>query len=220
MLDHRSKERGSAEGLLESGYVHGALTGFLGLVFTALLQSQGYIGGGLVVLAVGGVAGFGVGVGIARGLLHLGARGATSIYAPSGASTAYTPTFSHIETMVIRGDLDGAATAWAVAILEQPDSAFVLMKAADFHLRARKDAVVALEHFHRARALNSGSDDLRRYIQQQIIDIHLGPLSDEGRAMVELRRLIDAFPGTREAEAARAALVALKTDRGPPAASS
>lgn len=212
MLDHRSKERGSAEGLLESGYVHGAVTGFLGLFFTALLQARGYVPAGIVVLAVGLVAGFALGVGVARGLLHVGGSFASSLYAPSGGTTPYTQSFSHIDTLVIRGDLDGAAAAWAAVIAEQPESAFVLMKAADFHLRARKDAAVALEHFLRARSLNTGSHDLRRYVQQQIIDIHLGPLADEGRGMVELRRLIDAFPGTREAEAARGALAALKNE--------
>ena len=215
MVDHRSNDRGSAEWLLQGGYVHGAVVGFLGLFFTALLQARGYVPAGLFVLAIGLIAGVALGVGVARGILHLGGSFASSLYAPSGATTPHTPTFSHIETLEIRGDLDGAAAAWATAIAEQPESAFVIMKAADFHLRARKDAVVALEHFLRARALGSGSHDLRRYVQQQIIDIYLGPLADEGRGMVELRRLIDGFPGTREAEAARTALAALKNDRAP-----
>ena len=46
-----------------------------------------------------------------------------------------------------------------------------------------------------------------------LVDLHLGPLEDEGRALVELRRLIDGFPGTREAEMAREALAKLKESR-------
>ena len=45
------------------------------------------------------------------------------------------------------------------------------------------------------------------------IHLHLGPLEDEGRALVEMRRLIDRFPGTVEADQARAALARIKTDR-------
>lgn len=210
MLEHRSNDRGSADWLVQSGYLHGALVGLLGAFFTVLLQSRGDLPSGLLVNALGLVAGFVLGTAVARGILHVGARVASGLYAPSGATTPHTPSFSHIETMVIRGDLEGAAAAWESTIAEQPDSAFVVMKAADFHLRERKDPVAALEHFLRARALDSGSQDLRRYVQQQIIDLYMGPLADPGRAMVELRRLIDAVPGTREADAARVALASLK----------
>jgi hypothetical protein len=214
-VDTGSRDRGSLEWLLERGYVQGLVTGGVGLIFTALLQGKGYIPANLLVTLLGAFFFFHLGAFIARSVGKIAGGAASSLYTPSGDSTAYTPTFSHIDTLVIRGDFDGAATAWEVAILENPTNPGVLVKAADFHLRERREPSAALSLYLRARQLNLGGDDLRRYIQQKIVDLYLGPLNDEGRAMSELRRLIDAFPQSREAEAAREALAAIKAKREP-----
>jgi hypothetical protein len=208
-------EKGSTEAFLHSGNMHGMVVGAVGFVFTALLQGNGYIPMNPLVTVLGVVVSFYTGKLIARTVLNSSARMASGIYNPDGASTAYTPSFSHIEALEIRGDLDGAAEAWELAVHEQPDSALTLVRAADFHLRARKDPQAAVELYLRARTLGTGNNDLRRYVQQKLVDLHLGPLADEGRALVELRRLIDGFPGTREAEGARAALAELKSRRAP-----
>ncbi len=208
-------EKGSTEAFVHSGNLHGILVGGVGLIFTVLLQGKGYIPFNPFVTVLGVVAFFYIGKTIARTLLNTSARMASGIYSPDGASTAYTPSFSHIEALEIRGDLAGAAEAWQVAVQDAPSSALTLVRAADFHLRARKDAAAALDLYVRARALGTGNDDLRRYVQQKLVDLYLGPLADEGRALVELRRLIDGFPGTREAEGARAALAELKARRAP-----
>jgi hypothetical protein len=199
--------------MAHSGYVHGAIVAVLTLFFTILLQLRGLLPANPLVTLAGGVLGFGIGTGVARALLGAGARAAGSVYAPAGNSNSYTPTLSHIEALEARGDLDGAAEAWEIEIHEHPESAALLARAADFHLRLRKDPAAALSHYQRARALGTGTTDLRRYVQQKLVDLYLGPLNDEGRAMAELRRLIDAFPGTREAEAARVSLAELKAGR-------
>lgn len=208
-------EKGSTEDFVHSGNLHGLVVGAVGLIFTALLQFRGYIPSNPFVTVLGVVISFYTGKIIARTALNSASRMASGIYNPDGASNAYTPSFSHIETLEIRGDLDGAADAWELAVHEQPESALTLVRAADFHLRARKDPQAALDLYLRARALGTGNEDLRRYVQQKLVDLHLGPLADEGRALVELRRLIDAFPGTREAEGARGALAELKARRAP-----
>lgn len=210
-------EKGSTEEFVHSGNLHGIVVGAVGLIFTVLLQGNGYIPFNPFVTVIGVVVSFYTGKLIARTVLNSSARMASGIYSPDGASTAYTPSFSHIETLEIRGDLDGAAEAWELAVHEQPSSALTIVRAADFHLRARQDARTAVELYLRARALGTGNDDLRRYVQQKLVDLYLGPLGDEGRALVELRRLIDAFPGTREAEGARAALADIKARRSPDA---
>lgn len=214
MMDTKSRDKGSLEWYIDRGYLHGVVTGGVGLIFTSLLQAKGYIPASLLLTAFGVAFFFFLGAGVARGIGHLAGNAASSLYAPSGDSTAYTPTFSHIDTLVIRGNLDGAADAWDVAMLEHPESPGVAVKAADFHLRERKDAPKALALYLRARQFNAGSEDLRRYIQQKIVDLHLGPLDDEGRALVELRRLVEAFPTSREADSAREALAAIKAKRG------
>ncbi len=213
-MDTGSRDRWSPEWIIERGYAQGIVTGGVGLIFTGLLQAKGYIPVNPLVTILGLLFFFNLGALIARGVGKLSGGAASSVYAPSGESTSYAPTYSHIEALVIRGDLQGAATAWEVAVLEHPTNAGVLVRSADFHLRERKDPVTALSLYQRARQLDSGGEDLRRYVQQKIVDLHLGPLNDEGKAMSELRRLIDAFPQSREADAAREALARLKANRG------
>lgn len=208
-------EKGSLEEFLHAGNLHGIIVGAVGFIFTGLLQGNGYLPMNPLVTILGVVISFYTGKLIARTALNTAARAASSIYSPDGASTAYTPSFSHIEALEIRGDLDGAAEAWELAVHEQPSSALTIVRAADFHLRARQDPPTALALYLRARTLGTGNEDLRRYVQQKIVDLHLGPLADEGRALAELRRLIDAFPGTREADGARAALADIKARRSP-----
>lgn len=210
---HDNPRDNAAARFTTDGTMHGAITGVLGLFFTVLLQVKGYLPGSMPVTLGGGVVGFFIGRTIARTLFGAGAQLVTSVYSPSGDTTKYTPTFSHIEALEIRGDLDGAAAAWDSAVAENPDSVLTLVRAADFHLRLRQDPTAALERFLRARALGSGAADTRRYVQQKIVDLYLGPLRDDGRAMAELRRLIDGHPGSREAEGARAALAELKARR-------
>lgn len=210
---HDNTDQSTAAGFIDSGYLHGLITALVGLIFTALLQVKGYLPMNPLVTVAGVLVAFGIGKGIWRATLKGAEKFGGAIYSPSGDTTAYTPTYSHIEALEIRGDLDGAAAAWDAAITEQPDHIITIVRAADFHLRARKDPQAALEHYQRARALNGGTQDLRRYVQQKLVDLYLGPLADRGRAMVELRRLIDAFPDTREAEGARAALAELKQAR-------
>lgn len=215
-MDTGSRDRWSVEWIIERGYVQGIVTGGAGLIFTALLQAKGYIPANPLVTILGVLFFFNLGAFIARGVGKLSGSAASRLYTPRGESTSYTPTYSHIETLVVRGDLHGAATAWEVAVLEHPTNAGVLVKSADFHLRERKDSITALSLYRRARQLDSGGEDLRRYVQQKIVDLYLGPLNDEGKAMSELRRLIEAFPGSREAVAAREALAAMKAKRDIP----
>ena len=69
----------------------------------------------------------------------------------------------------------------------------------------------AAELFREARRLAPEDDRARElYTTQRLIDCFLGPLDDPGRARVELRRLSERFPGTREAQAALTALANLK----------
>lgn len=213
MLSHDHSGQSDSDRFVSGGGMHGSITGVLGFFFSFLLQAKGWVPNNFLVNIAGAALGFGVGYGTIRLLHRGGAALVDSVYSPSGDSTAYTPTFSHIEALEIRGDLDGAADAWAAEVVQAPDHMLTVIRAADFHLRARKDADAAMELFVRARTIGAGTPDLRRYVQQKIVDLYLDQLRDDGRAMVELRRLIDGFPGTREAEGARVALAELKARR-------
>jgi hypothetical protein len=199
--------------LFERGIPQAIIGGCIGAVFVALLQGRGHLPGGVIVWALGTAAMSFIAWLPNRLLLKGGEAAATAVYMPSGDTTRYVPTFSHIEALEVRGDLDGAARAWADACTEHAGNALVRVKAADFHLRLRKDPSAALALYREARDQPGASRELVRYAQSKIVDLHLGPLADEGRALVELRRLIEAFPDTREADEARAALARIKAKR-------
>jgi hypothetical protein len=59
----------------------------------------------------------------------------------------------------------------------------------------------------RIPAIDVGEDV---YVANRLIDLYSGPLADPGRALVELRRLIDKYPRSAAAGHARDALSALK----------
>src|SRR5690349_6432829 len=61
--------------------------------------------------------------------------------------------------------------------------------------------------------VSAGGTVAGQVVQAKVIDLYLGPLKDEGRALVEMRRLIERFPGTKEADEARAALARIKSER-------
>jgi len=153
----------------------------------------------------------GVVVGKLGGALILGASGtaASQIYAPSAAGT-YVKSHSNIDTLEARGDYRGAAGAWEAVAIAEPTNPWPLIRAGEIYLRTLNDPPMALERFRQAREASSITAEHHRYVSQKIIDLYIGPLGDEGRALVELRRLIETHPGTREAEGAREALAKLK----------
>jgi hypothetical protein len=205
----RGRSGSSSLNFIHDGNLHGVVTTGVGYIFLSALGATGlWFYGGLVAF-------FLLGRTIAKSIMGGLGNAISSLENPSGDSTAYTPTFSHIEALVVRGALDEAAAEWEHELAKDPQNVSLRVRVADFHLRTRKDPVTAHAHYLKARAMGTAGNDLARYIQQKLVDLHLdpGPLADVGKAMVELRRLIDGFPGTPEAENARASLAELKARR-------
>jgi hypothetical protein len=152
---------------------------------------------------------------IARGVTKfvVGSSGsaAQSIYMPTGASTAYQMQYSHIDTLEARGDIAGAVGAWEKAAIAEPANPWPLIRAGELYLRTLKEPATALERFQSAREVTSISVDHRLYVTQKIVDLYLGPINEPGRALVELRRIVETFPDRREAGFAREAIARLKS---------
>ena len=127
---------------------------------------------------------------------------------PSGSSTPYTPSYSYEEALAARGDLNGALSRYRVAMSRNPTDPEPRIRAAELLFDSdRPGDAVAL--FAEARRL---SDAHELYVTQRLIDLYLGPLHNDIRVLVELRRLTERFPGTREAEAAHRLLTSLKQE--------
>lgn len=158
---------------------------------------------------IGAFAGYGIGKTI--GWAVLGASGlAAQSFIASPTAGRFASEHSEIMTLEARGDFRRALAAWEALAVAEPGNPWPLVRSAELCARELGDPQLAIERFRMAHDLPGTKPELKRYASQQIIDLLLGPLDDRRRAIVELRKLIDAYPESREAEGAREALRSLK----------
>ncbi|HEY5491277.1 MAG TPA: hypothetical protein VIK25_08820 [Gemmatimonadaceae bacterium] len=194
-----------------SGLVQGIGGGVLGAFFAILLQAAG-VGprAPLWLAALTGAAVFAaLFAGVTRTVFHVSGSLAQQLTMPAAKGT-YAPQYSHIQALEVQEKYAEALAAWLDVARELPGNPSPLLRAADLQLRHLRDTPAALELFERARRIPGIRDEHVKYASQKIIDIHLAPGSDEGRALVELRRFITLFPTGREADGARAAIARIK----------
>ncbi|MCC6931505.1 MAG: hypothetical protein IT359_21125 [Gemmatimonadaceae bacterium] len=204
-VDHATTAKGRIVG--------GVLALIFGLVGVPLGYLVGVRGGWLLLsgLVVGAVAGLIVRY-VSTGIADGSARALAAFVHPSGNSTPYEPSFSAHDALEATGDVAGAIEAYEATVREQPENVRALRQAAELHVRAGH-APRAAELFAAVRRVATSRED-ELYATQRLADLYLGPLGDDGRALVELRRIAERFPGTREADGARSALRRLKDARG------
>jgi hypothetical protein len=159
----------------------------------------------------GGVIGYSVAFAISFVTIHSAAHAAQSFTFPN-TTGHYANEHSEILTLEVRGDFKGAAAAWEAVAMAEPGNPWPIVRSAELYAGPLADPAMALERFRIARGLPDTMPELKRYTSQKIIDLLLGPVNDRGRAMVELRMLIDKYPDSREAEGAREALRNLKAE--------
>ena len=195
-----------------------AIAGVLfGLVFAGI---------GLLLGTLRGVHGarlllFGAGSGVVAGVIvrlvsyrvaHGMATGVAAFLFPTGAGSPYESTYSSHDAKEAAGDVEGAIAAYEATLLATPGQVRAMRQAAELYVRAGNPARAA-ELFAEMRRASS-AHDAELYATQRLADLYLGPLGNDGKAMVELRRLVERFPGTAEASGALAAIRRLKDARG------
>lgn len=127
-----------------------------------------------------------------------------------GSSTPYAEQYSYQQALVMLGRLDQALESFEAVIKEKPDAVDARIRAAELYAREKGDNARAAALFREAQriATISAGDDV--YVSNRLVDLLAGPLQQSGRALVELRRLIERYPGTAVADHARVALTQLK----------
>jgi hypothetical protein len=125
--------------------------------------------------------------------------------------TPYRRSYSYIETMVARGELAAAAAEYA-RHASRGDAQAQARRATLLAgpLGTPEKARIELEEFRERRSLGV-HDDIR--IGLALAEVYEKPLSDPGRAMREIRRLLDLYPNARGLRHFRRTLQALKADR-------
>jgi len=136
------------------------------------------------------------------------ARFVLSFVWPDG-STPYENTYSAEQAMAARGDIDGALKAYRIAMRQNPGDPEPRFRVAELLFRGDYPEK-AIEFYKEGRELAGENRTRELYATQRLIDLYLGPLGDDVRALVELRRLVERFPGTKEAAAARNVLMRMK----------
>ena len=119
--------------------------------------------------------------------------------------------YSAIETLVVRGEIAAAAEAYRQRAQSPSERVEATTRRAALlggPLGHPETALVELEGLRRSRL--SASDDLR--VGLALVDLYDRRLGDPGRAMGELRRLIDRHSGDRSMRRLRHALAELKAE--------
>jgi tetratricopeptide (TPR) repeat protein len=188
-------------------YIRAGGLGFMvfGLTTGALLMRAGFqwwvVPAGIIAGTVAGSFGW---------FLAAAAGGTWKHFMVDGSSTPYEEQYSREQALVMQGKADEALESFEVVIAAKPDAVSPRIKAAELYLNEKKNPQRAAELFREAQRIATikASEDI--YATNRLVDLLLGPLGDPGRALVELRRLIERYPTNPAAEHARKALRDLK----------
>jgi tetratricopeptide (TPR) repeat protein len=121
--------------------------------------------------------------------------------------------YSYEDSLVMRGDVEGALASYEKIILESPNDAVPRIRAADLCARSelRERAETLFRAVQRLPKV-APKDDI--YVSNTLVDLYLAWPGHEMKGLRELRRLVDTYPETDVAERARAGLANLKSQLG------
>jgi hypothetical protein len=128
----------------------------------------------------------------------------------SGSHTPYVEQYSLQDAMVMQGRVTDAIASFEEIIAARPDAVTPRLRAAELYAKHVGDAHRAALLFREVQRLSTTTMSEDLYASNRLVDLLLGPLEQPGRALVELRRLIDFYPNTSAARQARLAINRLK----------
>ena len=129
-----------------------------------------------------------------------------------GASTPYEEQFSYQQSLVMQGKVNEALASFEEMIAAAPKAIEPRIRAAELYAQDREGARRAAELLREARRIPSIAPGRDIYATNRLVDLLAGPLRDPGRAVVELRKLIDRYPTSTAAAHARDALARIKRE--------
>jgi hypothetical protein len=152
---------------------------------------------------------YGFVVGLTSGILEPAIEGVFRLMSDVGL--VRSGGFSAVETLVVRGQFAAAAEAYRERAQRPADRVEATVRRAALlagPLGQPETALVELEALRHSHL--SATDDLR--VGAALVELYERRLGDPGRAMAELRRLIDRHPGDRSVRRLRHALADLKAE--------
>ncbi len=110
----------------------------------------------------------------------------------------------------MRGEVDEALESFEAIIAEQPALVAPRLRAAEHYAKGNRNPARAAELFRDVRNIPDVPIRDAIYSSSRRVDLYDGALADPGRALVELRRIIELYAGSAVAVHARSALPTLK----------
>jgi hypothetical protein len=139
------------------------------------------------------------------------AAGTTMRVVTMGAGgSPYEEQFSRERALVMQGKVSEAVEAFEQRAAAMPHNIEVRIHAAELLAREGGNPERAAALLRQARAIPGLTVPQDIYVAHRLADLLSGPLREPGRALVELRRIIERYPGTPAARDARAGLSTVK----------
>jgi tetratricopeptide (TPR) repeat protein len=203
---------GPDAGDMVRAYSYGLMVFGISITGGAILLAAGRVRASLVgvisILIVSAL--FGLAVVVVATLISNAAGNAYKHLMVDGSSTPHKEQYSYQQALVMQGKLDEALESFEAVIAAKPDAADACIKAAELYARDKGNAVRAAELFRQVQRIPGVSTGEDVYAANRLIDLLNGPLKEPGRALVELRRMVEKYPGSVAADHARDAIAALK----------
>ena len=177
----------------------GGVVGAIGGWFIGIGIIPGFLAGAVIVYS------------ITSGFVAAAASLFGKVYNPSADSTPRRKEYSRAEALTIRGQYDEAIEAYEVALSEVPEDPEPYIRIARIYRDELRRFDDALYWFKRARSDAAIDEGRELLVTQEIIEIHSRRVGQPQRAIPELARLIDRFPGHPVADWARREMARLKS---------
>jgi hypothetical protein len=118
--------------------------------------------------------------------------------------------YSYQKSLVMQGKVAEALASYESLIVASATAIGPRILAAELYSREAGGALRAAELLRQVQRIPSIPPERDIYVTNRLVDLLIGPLDAPGRALVELRRLIERYPNTAAADHARQALARIK----------
>jgi hypothetical protein len=118
--------------------------------------------------------------------------------------------YSYQKSLVMQGRVDDALASYEALIAASTTAIGPRILAAELYAREAGGVPRAAELLRQVQRIPGITLERDIYVTNRLVDLLIGPLEAPGRALVELRRLIERYPNTAAADHARQALARIK----------
>ena len=184
---------------------------FLSLILCAIIASKLHLSGLLeTVFVLTGTAA--LTYAIVQVILRVSdaAGGSMRVLVEGAPGSPYEEQFSEEQALVMKGAVAEALASFERRVSDPTSGVAVRIQAAELYAGLGANPVRAAELLREARAHPALTPGQEVYVVNRLVDLLTGPLNNPGRALVELRRLVERYPSSDAAAHARVAIANLK----------